>query len=139
MAKQLPYLVSGGILGVALVSMGAFVLGTEDLRKDSGRLDRLERLVNELHAVLLARADAPDRSLLEDLDLTTAGNGAAGTRSPAGRDQDSLVALPEGQTYHRASCSMVTGKAQAAALTAVVARRRGLKPCRLCEPAPVAG
>ena len=138
-AKQLPYLVSGGILGVALVSMGAFVLGTEDLRKDSGRLDRLERLVNELHAVLLARADAPDRSLLEDLDLTTAGNGAAGTRSPAGRDQDSLVALPEGQTYHRASCSMVTGKAQAAALTAVVARRRGLKPCRLCEPAPVAG
>jgi len=138
-AKQLPYLVSGGILGVALVSMGAFVLGTEDLRKDSGRLDRLERMVNELHAVLLARADAPDRSLLEDLDLTTAGNGAAGARSPAGGDQGSLVALPEGQTYHRASCAMVTGKAQAAALTAPAARRRGLKPCRLCEPAPVAG
>ena len=139
-AKQLPYLVSGGILGVALVSMGAFVLGTEDIRKDSGRLDRLERLVNELHAVLLARADAPDRSLLEglDLDLTRAGNGAGATRSPAGGGRDSLVALPEGQTYHRATCAMVAGKANASALTPVAARRRGLKPCRLCEPAPVA-
>src|SRR5262245_8065545 len=41
-AKQLPYLVSGGVLGVALAVVGAYFLGTEELRKDSGRLDRLE-------------------------------------------------------------------------------------------------
>src|SRR2546430_7000780 len=84
-AKQLPYLVSGGILGVALVSMGAFVLGTEDIRKDSGRLDRLERLGHERHAALLAPAGAPHRPPPEGLhlDSTRAGRGAGAARAPA--------------------------------------------------------
>ncbi|HMC42866.1 MAG TPA: hypothetical protein VKI20_07635 [Acidimicrobiales bacterium] len=136
-AKQLPYLVSGGIFGVALISLGAFILGTEDIRRDSGRLDRLERMVHQLHAVLLARDDAPDRALLETLDLTT-GNGAGHGARSSPPDEDALVALPEAGTYHRATCAMVAGKANASALTPVAARRRGLKPCRLCEPAPVA-
>src|SRR3954469_10716128 len=58
-AKQIPYVVSGGIAGVFLAIAGAYFLGTEELRKDSGRLDRLERMVLELHQTLLARADAP--------------------------------------------------------------------------------
>src|SRR3954453_14305982 len=59
-AKQIPYVVSGGIGGVLLAILGAYFLGTEELRKDSGRLDRLERMVLELHETLLARSDAPD-------------------------------------------------------------------------------
>src|SRR3954453_16433083 len=59
-AKQIPYVVSGGIGGVLLAILGAYFLGTEELRKDSGRLDRLERMVDELHEVLLSRSDAPD-------------------------------------------------------------------------------
>jgi hypothetical protein len=59
--KQLPYLISGGIGGVLLCVLGAYVLGTEELRKDSGRLDRLERMVEELHGALLSRPDAPTR------------------------------------------------------------------------------
>ena len=58
-AKQIPYVVSGGIFGVFLAVFGAYFLGTEELRKDSGRLDRLERMVEELHQVLLSRDDAP--------------------------------------------------------------------------------
>src|SRR5437868_516003 len=58
-AKQIPYVVSGGIGGVLLAILGAYFLGTEELRKDSGRLDRLERMVDELHEVLLAMPDAP--------------------------------------------------------------------------------
>jgi hypothetical protein len=57
--KQLPYLISGGIGGVLLCVLGAYVLGTEELRKDSGRLDRLEQMVEELHGALLTRPDAP--------------------------------------------------------------------------------
>ena len=57
--KQIPYLVSGGIGGVLLCVLGAYVLGTEELRKDSGRLDRLEAMVEDLHAALLSRPDAP--------------------------------------------------------------------------------
>src|SRR5258708_36832266 len=58
-AKQIPYVVSGGIGGVLLAVLGAYFLGTEELRKDSGRLDRLERMVNELHDILLSRDDPP--------------------------------------------------------------------------------
>lgn len=57
--KQVPYLVSGGIGGVLLCVLGAYVLATEELRKDSGRLDRLEAMVEDLHAALLSRPDAP--------------------------------------------------------------------------------
>src|SRR3954469_1704971 len=58
-AKQIPYVVSGGIAGVFLAVFGAYFLSTEELRKDSGRLDKLERMVEELHLALLTRADAP--------------------------------------------------------------------------------
>ena len=58
-AKQLPYLISGGILGLALVGFGAMLVGTEDLKRTQERIDHLEDLVADLHAVLLSRADAP--------------------------------------------------------------------------------
>src|SRR5215210_3256695 len=49
-AKQIPYLVSGGIGGIFLAVLGAYFLGTQEMRNDSGRLDRLERMVEELHS-----------------------------------------------------------------------------------------
>lgn len=61
-AKQLPYLISGGLGGIALVALGAFFLGTQDLRRELSRLDRIERLVGDLHGALLEEAPpaAPD-------------------------------------------------------------------------------
>ena len=61
-AKQIPYLVSGGIGGIFLAVVGAYFLGTQQLRNDSGRLDRLEDMVEELHGALLTRPDAPHPS-----------------------------------------------------------------------------
>ena len=58
-ARQIPYLVSGGLVGLAAVTLGGRLLLIEDLRRDSGRLDRLEKAVQELHHVLLYRPDAP--------------------------------------------------------------------------------
>src|SRR5579885_1083578 len=54
-AKQIPYLVSGGILGVAVVGVGVMFIATEQVRHDADRLDHLERMVDELHHVLLSR------------------------------------------------------------------------------------
>src|SRR5438105_3701382 len=54
-AKQVPYVVSGGLVGVGLVSLGGRFLLIQDLRRDSGRLDKLETMVMELHAALLTR------------------------------------------------------------------------------------
>lgn len=122
-AKQLPYLISGGILGIALVGFGAMLIGTEDLKRAQERIDRLEGLVEDLHTALLSRPDAPAIS----------SNGSASGSRESTQSSD-LLALPGGQSYHRADCSMIQGKSEAKAVTAPTARRQGLKPCRLCEP-----
>jgi len=122
-AKQLPYLISGGIGGIALVGFGAMLVGTEDLKRTQERIDHLEDLVADLHNALLSRPDAPVLS----------SNGDSGGERRAGANA-TLMALPGGQSYHRADCSMIEGKPEAKPVTAGAARRQGLKPCRLCEP-----
>jgi hypothetical protein len=124
-AKQLPYLISGGIGGLALVGFGAMLVGTEDLKRTQERIDQLEDLVADLHEVLLSRPDAPAISSNGD---------SADQRGAGAVTQVTLMALPSGQSYHRADCSMIEGKRDATAITASAARRQGLKPCRLCEP-----
>src|SRR5947207_11204462 len=106
-AKQLPYLISGGIGGLALVGFGAMLVGTEDLKRTQERIDELEGLVADLHTTLLSRPDAPALSSNGD----AAGQYAGGTASVT------LVALPGGSSYHRDDCSMVQGKREAKVLS----------------------
>ncbi|MFL6239722.1 MAG: hypothetical protein ACJ735_09580 [Actinomycetes bacterium] len=120
-AKQLPYIASGGLLGVALVALGARFMLMQDLHRDSGRLDRLETMVNELHAALLARPDAPGR--LTAPSTTSTSNGHVSYR-----------VLPGGQSFHREDCPMLEGKERSTRVTAATASKRGLTPCPLCEP-----
>ncbi|MEY2424055.1 MAG: hypothetical protein QOI95_4122 [Acidimicrobiaceae bacterium] len=124
-AKQIPYVVSGGIFGVFLAVFGAYFLATEELRKDSGRLDRLERMVNELHQVLLSRPDAPAPPSTTETATATATNGQA------------YVSLAGSDMYHRPECSMVTSKAGSAMLAPSTIVKRQLTPCPLCEPSLV--
>jgi len=140
-AKQLPYLVSGGIFGLGLVALGTFYLFSEDLRRDSGRIDRLERMVAELHGALLSRSDAPDavaianavaqleRDFARDRPAPPSNGTSAHPTAPA-----RLVALPESQRFHRAGCRMVEGKAGATEVTLAAIRRRHLQPCGMCDP-----
>jgi hypothetical protein len=118
--------VSGGIAGVLLAIIGAYFLGTEKLRKDSGRLDRLERMVDELHSLLLERTDGVE-------ELSTRARHTNGTNGAA-----SFVALSGTATYHRPGCPMVEGKSGASVMAPSTVRKRGLEPCPLCEPVPVA-
>lgn len=123
-ARQLPYLVSGGLFGLAAVTLGSRMLLIEDLRRDSGRLDKLERAVSELHSVLLARPDAPTVRTQEA--VSTAHNGAAVA--------DKLLALDGGDSVHRPDCPIVVGKTTTHPLTAIAAKRKGLHACPMCQP-----
>src|SRR5581483_1830142 len=58
-AKQLPYLISGGLGGVALVGIGAALIGTERLRQDARRIARLEEMVKAQRPVLLFQDHSP--------------------------------------------------------------------------------
>ena len=86
-AKQLPYLISGGIGGLALVGFGAMLIGTEDLKRTQERVDHLEDLVADLHSALLSRPDAPALS---------SNGSSAGERTA--QAQANLVALPSGSS-----------------------------------------
>ena len=122
-AKQIPYVVSGGIFGVFLAVFGAYFLATEELRKDSGRLDRLERMIAELHQILLARQDAP--ALVDKSESVPQPNGQV------------YVSLAGSDMYHRPDCSMVASKPGSAMLAPSTIRKRQLSPCPLCEPSLV--
>lgn len=107
-AKQLPYVVSGGLTGVALVILAGVFLATDDVRRQLARLDVLERKVDLLVSLLTEEA--------------------TGTASTA------LVALPAGAAYHRLGCTLVAGKDSVQPVTAAEIAERGLTPCRVCDP-----
>jgi hypothetical protein len=123
-AKQIPYLVSGGIGGIFFAVLGAYFLGTQEMRRDSGRLDRLERMVEELHVALLTRPDAPQ--------LTNGARAAA--ESEATAPARKVVVVPGGQLFHRVECAVTDGKS-GTELTPAAARKRGMRPCPTCIPA----
>lgn len=110
-AKQLPYLVSGGLTGIALIIVAAVFLATEDVRRSLARVDDLQRKVDDLYALFVADLEGSSGSV------------------PAAQ----WVALPAGTSYHRPECALVQGKdATGVDLTAV--HRRALRPCRVCDP-----
>lgn len=137
-AKQIPYLVSGGIGGMVLVAVGAFLLGTDDVRRQLERVEHLETMVSELHETLLiaqgAALSSPAPATPATPIITAAGpNG--GVSLPAVPAPEGVVALARGKSYHLAACTMVAGK-QVEAVDAATVDERGLAPCPLCDPAP---
>jgi hypothetical protein len=107
---QLPYLISGGMLGLALVVLGAAMLVVQNAREDRALLEAKLDLVAEavLEAGGRAKAAAPG-------DLS--GLVVAGTAS-----------------YHVPGCRLVDGRENTEYLTPAEAGGRGLKGCRVCQP-----
>jgi uncharacterized membrane protein len=113
--QQFPYLISGGILGLALVVIGSALLIVQSARDDRRSLEgHLERLI--------------------EVQLATTPMTAA-TRSPD--DATGLVLAGPG-SYHRSDCRLIAGREGLPALTVAEARAQGLAPCRVCKPAAVA-
>lgn len=121
-SKQLPYLVSGGLTGIALVVIASVFLATDDVRRQLSQVDELRRKVDDLYALFVE-------------ELATPADAPVATSAP---DTNTLVALPAGTSFHRADCALVTGKTETASIDARAIRARKLRPCRVCEP-PAAG
>ena len=114
-AKQLPYLVSAGLTGVALFILAGVFLATDDVRRQFARIAELERKVDDLYSLFVTEL-AP-----------------TAPTAPRPRSGD-LLALPSGSSYHRADCALVAGKDEAATVTSADVASRGLRPCRVCDP-----
>jgi len=120
-AKQIPYLVSAGLTGVALFIMAGVFLATDDIRRQFERIGELERKVDDLYSLFVADLNAPAGK--HEPAVVTAGHGA-------------VVALPAGSSYHRPTCSLVMGKTDVSTVGARQIDERGLRPCRVCDPEP---
>jgi hypothetical protein len=108
--KQFPYLISGGLGGLALVVIGVGLMVIQSQRADRVQLE--SNLV-ELRNILERMGGAP----------TTNGADAS--------DAGMVVAGPN--AYHRATCKLVTGR-DLRKMPAEQAEAAGLEACRTCAP-----
>jgi hypothetical protein len=108
--KQFPYLISGGLVGLALVVIGAGLMVIQSQRADRVQL---EANLTEL------------RNILERMTALPTSNGAAETET------DLVVAGPG--AYHRPTCKLVAGR-DLRKMTVQQAESAGLEPCRTCGP-----
>jgi hypothetical protein len=119
--QQIPYLISGGILGLAFVMVGGFFFWAHWLYRmyDQAELHHLERMrvSAEQHQELL-------RALGERGGASTPAASAAAS---------SYVATASGTNFHNPDCPIVSGRPGLRRLTA--AQAKNMKPCRICEPA----
>ena len=109
--KQFPYLISGGVAGLALVVIGVGLMVIQ-----SQRADRVQLEAN-LHEL---------RQILDRLTGLPASNGAEAA------DAALVVAGPG--AYHRPTCKLVAGR-DLRKMTVQQAEAAGLEPCRTCAPA----
>lgn len=106
---QFPYLISGGIAGLALVILGSALMIVQAHREDRARLEaKLDQVIDALGAGTSFAPVTPQ-------DLT--GLVVAGSAS-----------------YHFPGCRLVDGREEVAYLTPEEARARYLAPCRICQP-----
>ena len=107
---QFPYLVSGGLLGVALAVLGGAMLVVQGARED--------------RAMLEAKLDLLTEAVLESQG-----------RTPAAAPQDlSGLVVAGSASYHVPGCRLVDGREATGYLTPAEARERELKACRVCQP-----
>lgn len=123
---QLPWLLSGGFLGLGIVVFGAALLIADAHRQAEARLaGRLDALIEAVE-----RRDATT-------DWTTAVAEPPTTRHPAagaGDVRSGGAVLAGTASYHRPGCHLVRDRPEARLLPLAVAESEGLSPCRICRP-----
>ena len=113
--EQTPYLISGGILGLAFVIAGGFVYfaywQTLRVRESREQTEAVTAALGRLESLLASGA-------------STTGNASAGVTA-------GFVATPNGSIFHRPDCTVVAGRSD---LTSINPDKTKLEPCRICTP-----
>jgi hypothetical protein len=108
---QVPYLLSGGAVGLGLIVLGAALLIVQNSRHDRSLI---EAQLKELNTAISRLANA------------------VGGGGPGGHNGASQVVMGR-SSYHRPDCRLAQGKDLPVA-TIEAAEEEGLAPCRICTP-----
>lgn len=110
--SQLPYLLSGGFMGLGLIVTGATLLLLATARSERQVLtDKWDQMTT-----LLGRN-------LSRLQFSSNGQGSSGEQVVAGST-----------AYHRIGCKVLEGKDGLMTVSLEQAAAEGLVPCRVCDP-----
>ena len=108
---QFPYVISGGVMGLALVATGSLLLLLSTVRAERQIMsDKFDEVVQ-----LLSR------------------NLAANQYTNGGSDS-SVKVVAASSHYHRQECKILEGKHGLTLIALQQAVAEGLQPCRVCEP-----
>lgn len=111
---QIPYLLSGGFMGLGLIVMGATLLNLATVRAEreisSKQFEEVTRLLGRN---------------LNRLSVSTNGSGSSSINGQV---------VTGASTFHRAECRLLEGKDGLSTVTVDQAEAEGLEPCRVCSP-----
>ncbi|MDQ1437739.1 MAG: hypothetical protein QOK43_1368 [Acidimicrobiaceae bacterium] len=131
---QIPYLLSGGFFGLALVMIGVSLVVVQNTRRDraiiEGQLQDLNnaiaRLANALGTGLGGTNGSGSTSGASSAASSSAGSSSAGSLG-------SGMVVVGSTSFHRPDCRLATGK-DLAAMPVQAAMAEGLSACRICDP-----
>lgn len=134
---QIPYVVSGGLLGLGLIFLGGFLYfghwlamlvreSRERAAEDRNDLARLRDSLAEVNGSLAVVADLLRSGGARPAPAAPTAPAAPAAAPAAGR----LVATTTGTMMHRPDCPAVAGRDG----LREVAVGQGLKPCGICRP-----
>ncbi len=122
--EQLPYLISGGILGLGLSVVGGLIYFGSWVARSAAeqrtKTDELAELLRDIRDELRDERNQP-------LPAPASRRGSSSTNGAA----STYVATARGGMLHRPDCSVVAGRQD---LRKVSASGDGLSPCTLCNP-----
>ena len=116
--EQIPYMISGGLLGLALTILGglfyfAYWL-TRQVHETRRQSDQTEAVYRRIEAM-----------------LSSNGHGTAVAATSSSVATAEFVTTARGSMFHRPDCVIVKGRSD---LRRVAGDEKGLKPCKICDP-----
>lgn len=116
---QTPYLISGGLTGLALVALGGVTLAVYVLLRVQADL----------------RTDVQEmKSSIRSLADSLAGQSAFRVQKDAPGANGYVMLTRGSSTYHRPDCRLVTRTTDARPMPKEEAGQAGMTPCRVCTP-----
>lgn len=132
--EQVPYLISGGLLGIAFVVSGGLLYFSSWVAKSAqeqrAASSELLAVMREIRAELAARPEASVEVPAQTRTRRASANGSSSNGKSNGHAPD-LVATATGRMLHRPDCAVVVNRED---LHAVTPSTPGMQPCRLCDP-----
>jgi len=110
--EQIPYLISGGLLGLGLIIVAGILVGGAAQERSNAEMRR-----EIAQAIAAIRTGEPDRELRAS-DMSSNGH--------------HVFVVPGGRSYHEAGCPILEGKEGVKELQPAQASASGYVSCKLC-------